>query len=100
MRPPKGGRAYADLEATRADFTAADLGPAARLKELWVRYNRPIAVTEVHHDGAREEQLRWLAEVWRSAREARAEGMDVRAMTLWSLFGAVDWNSQLTRKIG
>jgi dTDP-4-dehydrorhamnose reductase len=56
-------------------------GPAARLREAWERYNIPLAITEVHHGCTREEQVRWLHEVWTAAETVRAEGADVRAVT-------------------
>lgn len=92
-------QAYADVEAVRMPLPDA-LGPAARLRETWQRYGRPVAVTEVHHGCTRDEQLRWLADVWRAAETVRAEGADIRAVTLWSLFGAVDWSSLLTENRG
>jgi dTDP-4-dehydrorhamnose reductase len=98
-----GGNAwerYADVEAVRVPLTDADLGSAARLREVWDRYHLPIVVTEAHLGCTRDEQLRWLASVWKAAESVRAEGVDVRAVTVWSLFGAVDWNSLLTRKTG
>lgn len=89
---------YADVEAVRvcAEEDAA-INPAARLKEAWERYRLPIAVTEAHLGCTREEQLRWLYEVWNAAKTLRGEGVDVRAVTAWSLLGAYDWNSLLTR---
>ena len=93
-----GRDAYADVEAVRVAACAADTGPLARLRELWQRYRLPIAVTEAHHGCTREEQLRWLVEVWQAACTARAEGADVRAVTVWSLLGATDWNSLLVHR--
>ena len=55
-------------------------------------------MTEAHHGCTRDEQVRWLMEVWWAAEELRAAGQDIRAVTVWSLFGAVDWNSLLVRK--
>src|SRR5206468_14114 len=75
-------------------------GPAARLREVWERYHIPVAVTEAHLGCTRDEQLRWLSRVWEAALAVRAEGADIRAVTIWSMFGAVDWNSLLTRKTG
>jgi dTDP-4-dehydrorhamnose reductase len=95
-----GRHRYADAEAVRMPLDPADLGPAARLRETWARYRRPVAVTEAHHGCTRDEQVRWLAEVWKAAQEVRAEGADIRAVTVWSLFGTVDWNSLLTRRAG
>lgn len=92
-----GRHRYADVEAVRV---AADgpAGPEALLREVWDRYRLPLAVTEVHLGCTREEQLRWLHEVWQAATSLRRGGADVRAVTAWSLLGAYDWNSLLTRR--
>ena len=67
------------------------------LSEAWERYRRPIAITEAHLGCTREEQLRWLLDVWQGTRAARRSGVDVRAVTVWSLLGAFNWNSLVTR---
>jgi dTDP-4-dehydrorhamnose reductase len=95
-----GRERYADVEAVRIRALDGEVGPAARLREVWERYGAPIAVTEAHHGCSRDEQLRWLMEVWRAAEAVRAQGADIRAVTIWSLLGAVDWNSLLTREAG
>ena len=95
-----GRMRYADVEAVRVAACAEVAGIRPRLLEVWRRYRRPIAVTEAHLGGSPEEQLRWLAEVWAAATTLRAEGVDVRAVTAWSLFGAVDWDSLLVRRDG
>ena len=92
-----GRHRYADVEAVRVVLPTDELGPAARLREVWHRYRRPVAVTEVHHGCTRDEQVRWLAEVWNAAAAVKAEGADIRAVTVWSLFGTVDWNTLLTQ---
>src|SRR5437660_9442400 len=56
--------------------------------------------TPVHHGCTRDEQVRWLVEVWNACERERKRGADIRAVTLWSMFGAVDWRSLLTRKEG
>jgi dTDP-4-dehydrorhamnose reductase len=89
-----GAAGYADELAARVLGPGAD-GPTALLLEAWERYRLPIAVTEAHNGCTREEQLRWLDEVWRGAHEARAAGADVRAVTLWSLLGASGWDELL-----
>jgi dTDP-4-dehydrorhamnose reductase len=38
-----------------------------------------------------------LYQVWQAAQTLRASGVDMRAVTVWSLLGAYDWNSLLTR---
>ncbi|MDB5840685.1 MAG: family oxidoreductase [Herminiimonas sp.] len=89
---------YADAEAVRIDLPHGETGPYARLKEAWERYRLPIAVTEAHHGCTRDEQLRWLMEVWNAANKLKAEGADIRAVTVWSLLGAVDWNTLLVEQ--
>ena len=93
-----GRQAYVDVEATRVDGLGEAVGIEPRLREIWDRYRLPIAVTEVHNGCTREEQVRWLVDVWRAAERVRAGGADVRAVTIWSMFGAVDWCSLLTRR--
>src|SRR5215207_9475542 len=93
-----GRHRYADAEAVRVLLPEEDLGPAARLREVWERYKRPIAITEVHHGCTRDEQLRWFLEVWNAAKKVKGEGVDLRAVTVWSLLGTVDWNSLLTQR--
>ena len=91
---------YVDAEAVRVKRLEPDTGIGPRLREAWERYNIPIAVTEVHHGCHRDEQLRWFAEVWETAGTLREEGVDLRAVTLWSMFGNVDWRFLLTRRAG
>ena len=95
-----GQHEYVDLEAVRVAKLEPLLGPRLRLRETWERYGIPMAVTEVHHGCTREEQLRWFKEVWDAAEKERARGADIRAVTLWAMFGAVDWRSLLTRRDG
>ena len=90
-----GGIAYADTEAVRAlDPSMPGLGQA--LREAWQRYRAPVALTEVHNGCTREEQLRWAADAWDTAVALRAEGVDVRAVTAWSLLGSYGWDTLLT----
>jgi dTDP-4-dehydrorhamnose reductase len=95
-----GRHRYLDLEAIRMPHLVDETGPAARLREAWERYGTPMVISEVHHGCTREEQLRWFVEVWQAAEGVRGEGVDLRAVTLWSLLGAVDWRSLITRRDG
>lgn len=95
-----GRQTYVDVEAVRVPEADGRIGCAARLREAWTRYGLPLAVTEAHNSCTREEQLRWFHDVWRAASLLQQEGADVRAVTLWSVFGAVDWCSLLTRRDG
>jgi dTDP-4-dehydrorhamnose reductase len=98
-RGGNGRRTYADVEAVRAT-RAGITGHHALLHELWRRYHRPLAITEVQAACTREEQLRWLQEAWAAAQSARTEGVDVRAVTAWALLGAWDWHKQVTCEEG
>jgi dTDP-4-dehydrorhamnose reductase len=82
---------YADVEAVRA-WPAGIVGHREILLRAWNRYGLPVALGEVHLGCTREEQIRWLVEAWRGCLSAREVGADVRALTIWSLLGAFDWN--------
>ena len=91
---------YVDAEAVRVKRLDGDTGFAPRLREAWERYGIPMAITEVHHGCHRDEQLRWFIEVWDTANALREEGIDLRAATIWSMFGNVDWRFLLTQNNG
>ncbi len=93
-----GRHEYADVAAVRTMDEPA--GVEALLTETWQRYGIPLAVTEAHLGCTREEQMRWLREVWEAASATRASGVDVRAVTAWALLGSFDWDSLLTRRDG
>ena len=93
------GMACIDTESARVpEAPATSLTPL--LLEVWARYGLPIAVTEAHIHAGREDQLRWLAEIWDAAQAARVQGADVRAVTAWALLGSFDWDSLVTRQDG
>jgi beta-glucosidase/6-phospho-beta-glucosidase/beta-galactosidase len=94
-----GWQSYVDTEAVRVSDVQL-LGVRTLLLEAWERYKRPLAITEAHLACTREEQMRWLQQTWEAANELCATGVDMRAMTVWSLLGAFDWNSLLTRDVG
>ncbi|ADV67117.1 family 1 glycosylhydrolase [Deinococcus maricopensis] len=99
MHGGNGRDQYVDVEAVRVNG-AFLTGPGERLRETYERYGRPVAITEVHLGCTREEQLRWLREVWDDAQAVSHAGVDVRGVTIWSAFGAHDWNSLLTQQNG
>jgi dTDP-4-dehydrorhamnose reductase len=106
------GRAFADREVGVTDgvehvdvdamshIPHETVGMAALLEQTWRRYGLPIAVTECHLGGTREDQARWFVEVWELANNLRRSGVDLRAVTAWSLLGAHDWNRMVTRPVG
>ncbi|MCC2548369.1 family 1 glycosylhydrolase [Hymenobacter sp. BT175] len=85
---------YIDIEAVRVRPVQL-VGLQDLLAQTWERYKLPIAVTEVQMNCTREEQMRWLHQAWQAARNLQEQGVDVRAVTAWSLLGAFDWTNLL-----
>ncbi|MEP6911430.1 MAG: SDR family oxidoreductase [bacterium] len=94
-----GRHAYADVEAVRV-CSEGVAGPKAIMREVWDRYRLPLAITEAHLGCTREEQLRWLNEIWCAAVQSREDKVDARAVTAWATFGTYDWNNLLTSPSG
>jgi dTDP-4-dehydrorhamnose reductase len=88
-----GKHIYADTEAAR---TGNSCGLPVLMKEAWDRYQLPLAITECHLSCTREDQLRWLKETWDNCCSLIKQGIDIKAVTAWSLLGAYDWNSLVT----
>lgn len=86
---------YADVEAVRVNH-GQPAGLKVLVRELWNTYKIPIAITEVQLHCHRDEQLRWMRQAWKHCLELIEEGIDVRAITAWSLLGAKGWNKLLT----
>lgn len=85
---------YADIAAVSSpEFH----GLKIILKEAWDRYHIPTAMTEVHINCTREEQMRWFKECWDDCVELKKEGVEIKAVTVWSMLGAYDWDSLLTK---
>jgi dTDP-4-dehydrorhamnose reductase len=75
-------------------------GVGALLFDAWHRYGRPVAVSEAFLGAPRHDQVRWLQTVWDAANAARARGVPVQSVTSWSLLGAREWDSLVTRRSG
>ena len=90
---------YADVEAVRVEVKE-ETGIEVLLKEAWVRYQQPLAVTEVHLHCHREEQLRWFKHVWEAASNLRSENIPIIAITAWAMLGSYGWNRLLTEPKG
>jgi dTDP-4-dehydrorhamnose reductase len=86
---------YADVEAIRVNHGNPS-GLKVLLEEAWNRYRLPLAVTEAHINSGREDQLRWLNEIFNSCCEGLENGINIKAITFWSLFGAYGWDKLLT----
>ena len=87
--------AYADVEAIRVNHPEP-WGLKVLLEECWNRYKIPMAVTEVHINGPADDQIRWFKEVWDTCIQLNEQGIDLKAVTAWSLFGSFGWNNLLT----
>ena len=88
---------YADVEACRVPHGQPS-GLKVLLQEAWEKYKLPIAITEVQLNCGREDQARWLKEVWDVCVQLKQEGLDIKAVTAWALFGSYGWNKLLTSK--
>lgn len=88
---------YADVGAIdTADCDSPTAGSI--LEEAWNRYSLPVAITEAHVNGGREFQLQWLKKIWTDANLLKKnKGIDVRAVTAWSLLGTYDWDTLCTK---
>ena len=93
------GHCFVDVDAIR-NRKEGVLGFPALLQQAWERYGLPMAVTECHNGATREEQVRWFVQVWDEVDALRRGGMDIRAVTAWSLLGSHDWNRMVTRFVG
>lgn len=92
-----GRTRYADVHASLAGRM---VGLETLLLQAWARFGRPIAITEAHFGGARDDQLRWLIDTFDAAVRASARGVHVEAVTAWSMFGSFDWHCLVTRADG
>jgi dTDP-4-dehydrorhamnose reductase len=87
---------YADIEAIRVEHNN-DHGCEILLKEAWKRYEIPLAITEVHLNGYREEQMKWFNDISTVACKLTAQqNIPIKAITAWALLGNSGWNQLLT----
>jgi dTDP-4-dehydrorhamnose reductase len=86
---------YADVEAFRVMLNEPS-GIQVLLKECWDRFHLPIAVTEVHINCDYDNQIRWFAEIRDTCSILLEKGIDIRAVTAWTLYGSYGWNKLLT----
>ena len=94
-----GRHQYADVEVVRVPYQQKT-GPSVLLKEAWERYKLPLAITECHLHCTREEQMRWFHEMWETANQLQANGVDIRALTAWAILGTYGWNKLVTKPWG
>ena len=90
---------YADIEIVKVP-TDIEWGPAPLLRDAWERLQLPMAITECHLHSTREEQMRWFYEIWETVNQLKDEGLDIRAITAWAIFGLHGWNKLVTEPYG
>ncbi len=90
---------YVDVEAIRVRHNNPS-GIKVLLKECWERYRIPIAVTEVHINCDFDNQIRWFSEIRDACASLMDQGVDIKAITAWSLLGSFGWNNLLTKPHG
>ena len=94
-----GHHRYADVETVRVPLTE-ESGPYVLFKEAYEHVQLPIAITECHLHCTREEQMRWFHEMWKTSLKLKSAGVDIRALTAWSMLGAYGWNNLVTEPWG
>jgi dTDP-4-dehydrorhamnose reductase len=94
-----GRHNYADIETVKVPMTV-EHGPALLLKEAWEHLQLPIAITECHLHSTREDQMRWFNMMWKTVNQVKDEGVDIRAITAWAIFGLYGWNCLVTKPCG
>ncbi|RYE18124.1 MAG: hypothetical protein EOP45_14630 [Sphingobacteriaceae bacterium] len=86
-----GRHSFADVERIRVDVQE-ESGVKSLLREAYQHLHLPIAVTECHLHCTRDEQMRWFNQMWQIVHELKEEGIDIRAITAWALFGTYGWD--------
>jgi dTDP-4-dehydrorhamnose reductase len=90
---------YADIHTVLVPLEE-ESGPYLLLKEAYEHLQLPIAVTECHLHSTREEQMRWFNEMWETVNELKEDGVDIKALTAWAIFGLHGWNKLVTEPWG
>jgi dTDP-4-dehydrorhamnose reductase len=90
---------YADVEAVRVRLSEPS-GIAVLLKEVWERYELPMALTEVHINCDYDNQIRWFGKIRETCIELIQSGVDLKAITTWAMLGSFGWNRLLTKPGG
>lgn len=90
--PVGGNRRHRYVDIASSRLPGWQPGFEDALRRLWARYQRPVAIGEVHINAPREVQLRWARTGYDAAVRVERDGIPVRAVTFWALLGTFDWN--------
>ena len=93
------GVQHVDVDAVRS-LPDGVLGLGKLIEQAWERYGRSLALTECHYGSTRDEQARWFIAAWDELEALRRRGVDIGALTAWSLLGSYDWNRMVTTTAG
>ncbi|MDQ3278873.1 MAG: sugar nucleotide-binding protein, partial [Bacteroidota bacterium] len=91
---------YADIHTVHVPMEGKACGPYTLLKEAWERLQIPLAITECHLHSTREDQMRWFHSMWETVNKLKSDGVDIRAITAWAIFGLTGWNRLVTQPGG
>ncbi|GEO08205.1 family 1 glycosylhydrolase [Segetibacter aerophilus] len=94
-----GKHTYADIEIVKVPLKQEN-GLSVLLHEAWEHLQIPLAITECHLHSTREDQMRWFNTVWKTVNKVKDEGVDIRAITAWAIFGLTGWNKLVTEPWG
>ncbi|HEX8333782.1 MAG TPA: dTDP-4-dehydrorhamnose reductase [Segetibacter sp.] len=90
---------YADIHTVLVPLKEKS-GISVLLKEAYEHLNLPLAITECHLHSTREEQMRWFNEIWETVNDLKEDGIDIRSITAWAIFGLHGWNKLVTEPWG
>ena len=72
------------------------LGGHTIARDYYVRYQRPLMITETNvDDNGHGESAHWLQQVWSQAHHLRHQGVPMVGFTWFSLTDQIDWDIQL-----
>lgn len=91
---------YVDIHTVHVPMEQKGCGPYTLLKEAWERLQIPLAITECHLHSTREDQIRWFHSMWKTVNKLKADGVNIKAITAWAIFGLTGWNRLVTQPGG
>lgn len=84
--------------APRSHPQAGTDGLVDVIRSFHDRYRRPVFLSETCHPGSHEQRLEWLDASVAAVRALRADGVDVRGYTWWSVIDMIEWDYRDTTK--
>lgn len=60
-------------------------------RDLYLRYRKPIFITETSYNGSEEQRIAWLEDVIHSCKQMRNEGIDLIGVTWFPFMDMADW---------